>query len=1599
MSLNDKILQALGLWRRKLLDLSKRNKALNFKPTKVTTIAIVDEQPGVVFEYLFTDGKQMKFLPILPSKKESDTGTDYQQMGLFETDKPEDSTEYDNSVFQPYKVEELEDRHTDNLLQCNCSPENLDTSLRRIEEILQSNIEEQGVHTLFLSLGMLYYTESENSEETFRAPIILLPVIIERKSARSGYTVMAGQDDPMVNPTLVEYLKQSFNICLPEVPDFTEESDFDLQEYFIKIVKQIEKKKNWSLKNDIFLAHFTFQKFVMFKDIERNAEVFKEHRLVTQLVSKEQASTVWGLPVDIQRMNLDNDFPPEETFTILDADSSQLRAMAAISKGHDIVLEGPPGTGKSQTIVNIIAQGLSQNKSILFVSEKLAALQVVHRRLKEAGLAEFCLELHSTKGNRKVVIDELRKTLDSSLLPAPSAVKVSNHLKDIRTQLTEYANKIHNKIEPLGLSPFEAFGCFGEVFDNTEIQFEGTVKSLTKSQIDDAVSLLKQIVTISGPIGQIKDHPWHDAEKSYYSQTNLIKIKQCSTQTVKLLSNFIKEIKFVVENFGLEEPNLFDDFEAQSQILETLLCSPDISAEIIKEQKWTQPPVEIVKVIEQGLKFKNIETSLLEKYHQTVFENGFHDEISYIENIKTGVTKHLAIFSKRYRLIKKHWQSLILDKKGFSISDSINDLKLADECIALKFILDNVSKTIVSCFDNHWHGSASDWATLNEIIEWISKFNSELLNVKFTDKIYKAAKTVSLSKGQIKTLQNHYVDVRTCIDILCKEVGWAQTYFENTPIAEILERISLLDEYNSKGAQWAAFVGAMEKVNDTIAEKFLRLAYSGEISLIDMPKIFLRSVYQALIDSIISEDKILKDFHSLSHDEKVNYFKHLDENIKNENRASLISNMRFAAQERLDSPMAQEGMVHLRREFARQRRFTPLRQTIKQSEYAIRSIKPCFLMSPLSVAQYLQGGTPNFDLVVFDEASQLPTEDAIGAICRGKQLIVVGDPKQLPPTNFFTLQSSIINAEVDEQGNNVIEDTESVLEEFLATGIPSARLKWHYRSTNENLISFSNYTFYDSDLFTFPSCFLNNEQSGLHFKYIPKGVYEGKGLNKIEATAVVDAIVEHAKENNGLSLGVGTFNLRQQLAILDEIEIRRRKDPSLEPFFDRSKVEPFFVKNLENIQGDERDVIFISVTYAKDITGRLRYNFGPINNENGWRRLNVLITRARKKMIVFSSIKGDEISPAVISSRGPQLIRDFLLFAEHGKIQSTSLGNMLETESPFEKDVMLELMNRGYLVDPQVGASGYRIDFGIRHILLPGLYICGIECDGVTYHSSETARDRDRLRQAVLESRGWQIIRIWSTDWFKERNTQIQRIIDFIENAKQTRIDQGEDEKEKFKNIEEDHKTNDIFSDTGNEEKNDQNSLYDRNYKRPTVPSYKMYQLSECNYQVNDSSLDAFTQALTGVIYLEGPIHWDFAFTRVSNFWWHRRGNRIESTLKYTLRKALSKNLFNQKDDFLYKEGQAIQVRNREGLKLTADYICPEEREAAILLVVEAAKMVPREKLIAEVIAVLGVVRTPASKTAIDKSIKTLLDKKMLGEGSKGLARKNNNNLDKSDRN
>jgi len=458
-------------------------------------------------------------------------------------------------------------------------------------------------------------------------------------------------------------------------------------------------------------------------------------------------------------------------------------------------------------------------------------------------------------------------------------------------------------------------------------------------------------------------------------------------------------------------------------------------------------------------------------------------------------------------------------------------------------------------------------------------------------------------------------------------------------------------------------------------------------------------------------------------------------------------------------------MCLLEKEFSRQRGLVPVRQLMNRAGNAIRALKPVLMMSPMSVAQFLEPGKHHFDVIIMDEASQIQPHDALGTIARASQMIVVGDSKQLPPTTFF--QTEMENPD-DEQGEeSIFDETDagfSILDMCEAVGLPSTRLRWHYRSEHESLIAFSNSQWYDNELTIFPSPGTDSTKLGIVFHYVDKATYAA-GKNEIEADCVARQIIAHATRFPELSLGVGTFNLKQREIIEDRLDRLAKEDSRAELVLEEFKrnhkdVEPLFIKNLENLQGDERDVIFISCTFGPDKdTGQVFQRFGPINGPNGWRRLNVLFTRAKKRMEVFSSMKHDDIITGP-GFEGRIALKKFLKYAESGILPDygTEKGRVRGPDSDFEVAVAKVINNIGFQTKLQVGVSGYFIDIGVYHPNRPGEFILGVECDGATYHSSKSARDRDRLREEVLVRRGWNIHRIWSTDWFKCRPDEIERL-------------------------------------------------------------------------------------------------------------------------------------------------------------------------------------------------------------------------------------------------
>jgi len=564
---------------------------------------------------------------------------------------------------------------------------------------------------------------------------------------------------------------------------------------------------------------------------------------------------------------------------------------------------------------------------------------------------------------------------------------------------------------------------------------------------------------------------------------------------------------------------------------------------------------------------------------------------------------------------------------------------------------------------------------------------------------------------------------------------------------------------------WVQYIDLKKKLSNDGFEKILKSLEENNFKvdqLIDLVELVL---YQQLSNEILSNHEPIREFNGLEHTGLIEQFKECDRKLMD------LQCKRISYNAARGTPPTGISTGKIRNftelglilhEAGLKRKRTSVRGLIKRAGRAILSLKPCFMMSPMSVAQYLIPGKFEFDLIVMDEASQIRPEDALGSIARGSQLVVVGDPKQLPPTSFFT---KLVDEDDQDEETVSLQVTDSILDTVIPM-FKNRRLRWHYRSRHESLIAFSNKNFYDSDLIIFPSPFKQNKKYGV--KYTPvKGRFINR-RNRVEAAEIARQATYHMLKHPNESVGIVAMNSEQRDEISMQLEQIIKDNQLLRFAYEKNQKleEPLFIKNLENVQGDERDVIMISMTYGPDEVGKkIKQYFGPINTDAGWRRLNVLFTRAKNRMHIFSSMRPSDITLDSNSKRGKMALRGFLKYCETGSLDQVEYTGK-PPDSDFEIAVMSALEQVGYECEPQLGVAGYFLDLAVKDPNKPGRFLVGIECDGATYHSAKSARDRDRLRQDVLEQLGWEIHRIWSTDWFKNPQAQLEPIIKRLEKLK-----------------------------------------------------------------------------------------------------------------------------------------------------------------------------------------------------------------------------------------
>ena len=1339
--------------RRELLDLSLRNPLLHYRPLKSRGVEVVNELPAEIYRILVKEGKAMSFLPI-----DSKTA-----LSLIE------QPATPNTPFVPTPAQ------TDNKLQTKETLEKLQSRLLDTYHSARMFVEEQGVNILYLALGSLTWYETENSAEGRQAPLILVPVELERTTAREQFQMRYTGGEIGSNLSLQARLKADFSISLPDLPD---PEELDVINYFDEVWLRVVGRKGWVINSQtISLGFFSFGKFMMYNDLDSltwpSTAQPDQHPILNALLQEQGfREPVSHIP---DEAHLDEYVTPAETRQVVDADSSQTLAILDVNQGRNLVIQGPPGTGKSQTITNLIAEAIGKGKTVLFVAEKMAALEVVKRRLDKVGLGEACLELHSHKTNKKDLLRELQRTLEIGKPQMPELEGEVNLLTQIRGRLNDYAAAINTPVGTSGLTMYVIYGQLiqqGKKYAGIKLPRLALPSLLAWSQHEfkEKEALIEEVqARLSQMNLPTKLLFWGSQRRSLLptEQNHLQVLLLTADQATHKLRLATEQLATLMQ---VTPPANHSAADQLSRLSQRLQQSPDYRGIHLISTVWGQKQAELKALITAGTTFAKIHQ---QHDSQLIPEAWDYNVLTIRQNLLAYGDKWWRFAAGAYRQSKKELTGLTrlgLPKENqaqLALVDAILESQRQDQ------IINQGQEPGQSAFGRQWRGKDTDWSHLPKLLNWAVNLHQDVqtgqLPVSILDwlaqepDLTKLAAPTQALVAALNEQEESFTHLKQLLLWAVQRFGLGNTLL-NLDFERQAELLQAWQSHPEELHQVVAWNILSDRLQDAGLQEIINLVLNWPEAGQYLAAAFRQTWYEALLEKAYEERPALRQFERAGHEEAIQKFHRLDHLLLAYNR------LRLAAYHYEKLPLHQAGgqLGVLRREFEKKARHLPIRQLMGKAGKAIQAIKPVFMMGPLSIANFLPPEALQFDLVIFDEASQVKPVDAFGAILRAKQVVVVGDSKQMPPTSFF---DALVKEEEALEEENIAADVESVLGLFAAQGAPQRMLRWHYRSRHESLVAVSNHEFYDNRLVIFPSPDANREKMGLIYHYLPHTFYDrGKTrTNQQEAETVAQAIMVHAKTNPELTLGVAAFSMAQMQAIINHLELLRRQDPAAESFFTAHPNEPFFIKNLENVQGDERDVIFISIGYGRTQDGYLSMSFGPLNGMGGERRLNVLITRARLRCEVFTNLSPDDIDLGRTQARGVQAFKTFLNYAKTGRLD-VPVNTGRETESVFEEEVHDALVKAGYQVVPQVGSAGFFIDLAIVHPQWPGKYVLGIECDGANYHRARSARDRDRLRQTVLENLGWQIYRIWSTDWFRNPEAEQKRLFNAIEIAcKKTR--------------------------------------------------------------------------------------------------------------------------------------------------------------------------------------------------------------------------------------
>lgn len=1825
-----------------LLDLSARNRLLSMPrgARGGRSIEIIDEKAGEIFRLLVREGKTFTFVAGRAAETkgqapESADGTSAEAASdkvPVESDEIEELAQPDDDSMDERGVLR---RHADTRLQTRLTSKGLQKRLLELYLDARTLEEEQGVNVLFLAIGALKWVDPNNAENVRYAPLLLIPVQLDRGNAGERFNLKVRQEDFASNLSLEAYLDRVHALRMPA---FEASDAFDPLDYIEQVRNSVETKETWEVFPDhMLVGFFSFAKFLMYRDLDQAVwpkdAMIGDHPLVRSLLADGFAG---GEGLAHEDANIDALIPPSEMLHILDCDSSQALAIHEVRRGKNLVIQGPPGTGKSQTIANIIAAAVKDGKSVLFVAEKMAALDVVKRRLDDKGVGDACLELHSNKANKRAVLDELRRTWELGAPKVTDPGSLFARLTEARDSLNAHARNLHAIDSTSGLSPFQVIGHLVRLREQGErpndIQLENP-EQWGKDGFIARQDLLADLASRVIEIGRPADHAWVGVGLAAISPMDAERLVARVQQLLDRVLAAQQQFATAAELLELEPPLRLSDVPPMVELLQRIAVAPKLSAQAMGHDAW-QNPESILHLLELGQRYAAQREALTGRIVERAWDADVGDTLQALtelpETFSAEQFQRLARVSEELpRLLAEaaalarqlgrepgssfgDFQTLTrigervasappaspetfasdlwnggVERAG-EVAQAVADFEVAKTTISAQLtemawslslaparatlasrgtsvfrflssewraanrlvgsilatpnqplpvvlgLLDALTKgqdakKLIeaedafgrSAFGDDWRGTRSQSAPLLALVEWMRSLKGlgaepRLIASRSPEKAEVAARAKQLSAvclqverglkeawddlgvarnpvfGDVAAVERadlslllqlavRYTRAHSAADALIS-AGIASAGEARTVLAALaagqrdrqvvregfaLGRSAFDGEWQAEQSNWTALQSAADWIGQNPDIRALA-GRVGERELL-VPRAKVLAASQALIQTTLKglADELQLDLEasiggtildarievlvwrlrrwSEEHEQLFRWVNYRDRSARARAQgcSDLVARLddgrlapdalapafemayfeaTYARMVRLEPDLARfDGATHgrlvqefaaldrqrivaasaevvrahyqnvpprdggalgplgvLRGEIQKKKGHISLRKLVERAGPALRALKPVFMMSPLSVAQFLVPGAMEFDLLVMDEASQIQPVDALGAIARSRQVVVVGDPKQLPPTAFFAKMTSS-NDDEDDDGATAVADIESILGLFTARGLPTRMLRWHYRSRHQSLIAVSNRQFYENKLYIVPSPYTAQGGRGLRFHHIHEGLFDAgnKRNNLIEAKSVAQAIIAHARTYPKLSLGVAAFSAAQRRAIIDELELLRRGLPSeVEEFFKAHRSEPFFVKNLENVQGDERDVIFISVGYGRSVpNGRVPMRFGPLGTAGGERRLNVLISRAKQRCDVFASMTDEDIDPAYALERaGVNAFRIFLQYARTGRLSVAEVTGR-DHDSVFEAQVANALRTRGYEVQAQVGLAGFFIDLAVLDAERPGRFLLGIECDGVAYHSARSARDRDRLRQSILEEHGWSIHRIWSTDWFQRPAEQLDLLIRRIE-ALKAEFDE-------------------LREDVALTEQLDAEAPY---VEREAVTDeedaagfalYEEVALVRPRHligELHEAPQGALTELVVQVVEVEGPVHRDHVITRMREAWGLKRaGGRIEDVVARSIDIAITMGRIARSGEFLSAPNRMPVPRDRSGVNAIAlrraDMLPPAEIEVATLQLIERSFGATRDQVIQAVSRGFGIRNTSSQvRGVLEQVVDAMLGRRQLRE-------------------